>query len=131
MEGQSKEKSRTWVFPTRSIARLPGNGIYFSGVFDKAEPQSHHRWIGLRNSLGLPHVITVAAIQQVMELAKAELGALALIGGSAQNTGLPMTDNQRNKLLHQKAAEQKSLQRRQLRPHQGRMLQHNRNQSLW
>ena len=48
-------------------------------------------------------------MQQVSEFAEAELGALALIGGSAQNTGLPMTDNQRNKLLHQKEAAKKRL----------------------
>ena len=34
----------------------------FSGVYDKAESQLNHRWISLRNILGLPHVIAVAAI---------------------------------------------------------------------
>ena len=82
---------------------------FFSGVFDKADPQLHQRWISLRNVLGLPHVITVAAVQQVMQFAEAELSALALLGGSAQNTGLPMTENQRNRLLQQKATEQRRL----------------------
>ena len=28
----------------------------FSAVFEKAEPQLQHRWINMRNSLGLPHI---------------------------------------------------------------------------
>ena len=80
VEGESSEKFRTLVFPTRSTARLPCDGIYILTVFDKAEPQLNHRWISLRNALGLPHTITIEAIQQVAEFAEAELGALVLVG---------------------------------------------------
>ena len=99
MEGESSEKFRTWVFPTRSTAAYRAMESIFSAVFDKAEPQLNHRWISLRNVLGLPHTITIEAIQQVAEFAEAELGALVLVGGTAQNTGLPLTDNQRTRQL--------------------------------
>ena len=36
----------------------------FSAVSDKAEAQLHHRWVSLRNELGLPHLITLNAIQK-------------------------------------------------------------------
>ena len=66
-----------------------------SAVFDKAEAQLHQRWVSLRNQLGLPHLITSDAIEQVAAFAEAELGALVLHGGVGLNTGLPLTDNQK------------------------------------
>ena len=40
-------------------------------VFDQAEPQLHMRWIQLKNNLGLPHIITQTAFQQISEFADA------------------------------------------------------------
>ena len=69
----------------------------FSAVFDKAEPQLHHRWVNLRNDLGPPHLLALNAIQKVGEFAEAELGALVLHGGTGLNTGPPLTDNQKTR----------------------------------
>ena len=41
----------------------------FSNVFDKAEPQLNLRWNQLKNRLGLPHLITPQAFQEVLLLA--------------------------------------------------------------
>ena len=78
-----------------------------SAVSETSEPQLNHRWINLRNSLNLPHVITVDAMLRVAHFAEAELAALILMGGSAQNTGLPLTENQRNRLQQQKDADKR------------------------
>jgi hypothetical protein len=79
----------------------------FSAVFDKSEPQLNLRWVSLRNHLGLPHLITPQTIEQVADFAEAELGALALHGGSGLNTGLPLTDNQKARLANQKDSDRK------------------------
>eukprot|EP00959_Pyramimonas_sp_CCMP1952_P355011 7436664-Pyramimonas_sp.AAC.1 len=79
----------------------------FCAVFDKAEPQLHHRWVNLRNQLGLPHVITLQAIEHVAAFAEAELGALVLHGGVGLNTGLPLTDNQKARQHQIKETEKK------------------------
>ena len=65
----------------------------FSVVFDKAEPQLNLRWNALRNRLGLPHCITIEAFKEVEKFADAELSAMVLLGGSALNPGLPLTDH--------------------------------------
>ena len=67
----------------------------FGVVFDKAEPQLNLRWKALKNRLELPHLITIEAFREVSKFADAELSALVLLGGSALNPGLPLTDNQR------------------------------------
>ena len=73
----------------------------FSAVFDKAEPLLNHRWISLRNQLGLPHHVDQATMEKVAAFAEAELGALVLHGGSGLNTGLPLTDNQKARQTQQ------------------------------
>ena len=62
---------------------------------DKAEPQLLHRWVNLRSHLGLPYHSTAHTTEQVSAFADAELGAFVLHGGSAQSTGLPLTENQK------------------------------------
>ena len=52
----------------------------FGIVFDKAEPQLHMRWIQLKNTLGLPHLVTLEAFKEVSEFADAELSAFVLLG---------------------------------------------------
>ena len=78
-------------------------------MFDKAEQQPNHRWVSLRNQLGLPHVITLQAIEQVAAFAEAELGALVLHGGVGLNTGLPLTDNQRARQQQLREIEKKRV----------------------
>ena len=79
----------------------------FSCVFDKAEPLLVKRWVSLRNQLGLPHIVTVQAIEQVSAFAEAELGALVLHGGHGLNTGLPFTENQKARNTQSKDTEKK------------------------
>ena len=79
----------------------------FGVVFDKAEPQLHMRWIQLKNKLGLLHIITQTAFQQISEFADAELSALALMGGTSLNLGLRLTENQKKRLLDLKEGEKK------------------------
>ena len=79
----------------------------FGMVFDRAEPQLHLRWVSLKNKLGLPHVITPEAFVEVSEFADAELSALVLLGGSALNPGLPLTDNQKARLQNIKEGEKR------------------------
>ena len=70
----------------------------FSVIFDKAEPQLHLLWIQLKNQLGLPHIVTPQAFRIVSEFADSELAALVLTGGTSQNPGLPLTENQKKRL---------------------------------
>ena len=79
----------------------------FGVVFDQAEPQLHMRWIQLKNNLGLPHIISQTAFQQVSEFADAELSGLVLMGGTSLNPGLPLTQNQKKRLLDLKEGEKK------------------------
>ena len=79
----------------------------FGIVFDKAEPQLNLRWIQLKNRLGLPHLITLEAFKEVSEFAEAELSALVLTGGTSLNPGLPLTENQRSRLLQLRENEKK------------------------
>ena len=79
----------------------------FGNVFDKAEPQLNLRWNLLKNRLGLPYRITLQALQEVSQLADAELSALVLLGGSSLNPGLPLTDNQKFRRQHLKDAEKR------------------------
>ena len=79
----------------------------FGIVFDQAEPQLHMRWIQLKNNLGLPHIISQTAFQQVSEFADAELSALVLMGGTSLNHGLPLTENQKKRLIDLKEGEKK------------------------
>ena len=83
----------------------------FGTVFDKAEPQLHMRWIMLKNRLGLPHIVTPESFKAVSEFADAELSALVLLGGTALNPGLPLTDNQKARQLQLKEAEKKRAAR--------------------
>ena len=80
-------------------------GSMFGAVFDKAEPQLNFRWIQLKNRLGLPRPITEQALQEVSQFADTELSALVIPGGSALNTGLPLTDNQKARQQRVKVAE--------------------------
>ncbi|MDA8583041.1 hypothetical protein N9L68_02385 [bacterium] len=77
----------------------------FSAVCDNAEPQLNLRWVSLRSALGLPHLITIEAIQKVLEFAEAELGALILRGGTAQNIGPPLNDNPKTRMYQINDAE--------------------------
>ena len=79
----------------------------FSTVFDKADNQLNHRWVELRNKLGIPHLITMEAMQKVAEFAEYELSALVLHGGTGLNTGLPMTANQKAQLQQQRDNDKK------------------------
>ena len=83
------------MYPPNVTLSYRAMASIFTNVFDKAEPQLHHRWISLQNDLGLPHLITAETLKKVSAFAESELGALILQGGTALNTGLPMTDNQR------------------------------------
>ena len=80
----------------------------FSVIFERAEPQLNLRWVMLKNKLGLPHMISMEALREVMEFADTELSALALIGNSSQNTGLPLTDNQHQRVTQIKEADKRS-----------------------
>ena len=79
----------------------------FSVVIDKAEPQPHARWMPLKNEFGRPHSISQLAVEKVAAFADAALGALALIGNSNQNPGLPLTDNQKARSVQIKDADKK------------------------
>ena len=96
-------------YPPDVVCAYQAMESIFSSVFDKAEPLLHSRWVNLRNSLGLPHVINVQAIEQVSKFAEAELGALVLHGGAGLNTGLPLTDNQKNRQNQIKETEKKRV----------------------
>ena len=69
----------------------------FSVVFDKAEPLLNMRWLTLKNNLGLPYIVNANTLMTVAQFAEAELGALALHGGSSLNPGLPLTENQKQR----------------------------------
>ena len=53
-------------------------------MFDRAEPQLNLRWIQLKNKLGLPHLVSIQAFEEVSRFADAELSALVLLGGWRQ-----------------------------------------------
>ena len=69
----------------------------FRDVFDTAESQLNLRWNMLRNQLSIPKIIDASRLMEVKEFAKNELAALVLHGGSAQHTGLPLTQAQKDK----------------------------------
>ena len=79
----------------------------FSAVFDKAEAQLNHRWVELRNRLGLPYRITIDSMEKVGEFAEYELSAMVLHGGTGLNTGLPLTGNQKFQLQQQRDNDKK------------------------
>ena len=64
-------------------------------------------WIQLKNKLGLLHTITQTAFKEISEFADAELSALVLMGGTSLNPGLPLTENQKKRILEVKEGEKK------------------------
>ena len=67
------------------------------------------RWNCLKNDLGIPDNINLEVLLKVYDFAYAELGRLVLFGGSSLNTGLPSTDNQKNRSQQLKENEKKRV----------------------
>ena len=74
------------------------------------------RWNTLRIQLGLPHRIVQETIERVSVFAEAELGELALHGGSGMNAGLPLTSNQKQRQEAIKESEKKRAAAAKERP---------------
>ena len=57
----------------------------------------------LRTDLSLLYVIKQGTLQTAYEWATPELSNLMILGSTSQNTGMPLTDNQRSKKKLQNA----------------------------
>ena len=79
----------------------------FSDIFDAAEPRLNTRWIQLQNRLGVPYKIELSSMMEVAKFAEDELQLLVVQGNTAQNIGLPPTDNQLKKNKQAKENEEK------------------------
>ena len=95
------------IFPPDLMMSYRAMVSIFENVFDKAEPQLNLRWNMLKNQLGVPHRIDQRALIAISNFADAELAALVLLGGAGHNTGLPLTDNQKNRNAQLKESDKK------------------------